>query len=99
MRLNSKGQVTIPAELRRKHHFHEGDEVDGGRGQRDDCASCGLSDAETRGQRLVRRDARPGDHGHEHGGTDGAAAWRMSDAEHRPSPVATWSTPVSCWTS
>ena len=28
MRLNSKGQVTIPAELRRKHHLHEGDEVD-----------------------------------------------------------------------
>ncbi len=28
MRLNSKGQVTIPAELRRKHHLHEGDEVE-----------------------------------------------------------------------
>lgn len=28
MRLNSKGQVTIPADLRRKHHLHEGDEVE-----------------------------------------------------------------------
>ncbi|MGH3450263.1 MAG: AbrB/MazE/SpoVT family DNA-binding domain-containing protein, partial [Haloechinothrix sp.] len=28
MRLNSKGQVTIPAELRAKHHLHEGDEVE-----------------------------------------------------------------------
>lgn len=28
MRLNSKGQVTIPAELRQKHQLHEGDEVD-----------------------------------------------------------------------
>lgn len=28
MKLNSKGQVTIPAELRRRHRFYEGDEVD-----------------------------------------------------------------------
>ncbi|MFD5178583.1 AbrB/MazE/SpoVT family DNA-binding domain-containing protein [Nocardia sp. NPDC058379] len=28
MRLNSKGQVTIPAELRRKFAFEEGDEVE-----------------------------------------------------------------------
>ncbi|MDT0203234.1 AbrB/MazE/SpoVT family DNA-binding domain-containing protein [Nocardioides sp. AE5] len=28
MRLNSKGQVTIPAELRRRHGFAEGDEVE-----------------------------------------------------------------------
>lgn len=28
MRLNSKGQVTIPAELRHRHGLHEGDEVD-----------------------------------------------------------------------
>jgi len=27
MKLNSKGQVTIPAELRHKHGFAEGDEV------------------------------------------------------------------------
>lgn len=28
MRLNSKGQVTIPARLRHRHGLHEGDEVD-----------------------------------------------------------------------
>jgi AbrB family looped-hinge helix DNA binding protein len=28
MRLNSEGQVTIPAELRHRHGFAEGDEVD-----------------------------------------------------------------------
>ncbi len=28
MKLNSKGQVTIPAELRRSHGFVEGDEVE-----------------------------------------------------------------------
>jgi AbrB family looped-hinge helix DNA binding protein len=28
MRLNSKGQVTIPAALRQRHGLHEGDEVD-----------------------------------------------------------------------
>lgn len=28
MKLNSKGQVTIPAALRHKHHLHEGDEVE-----------------------------------------------------------------------
>lgn len=28
MRLNSKGQVTIPAELRRRHGFIAGDEVE-----------------------------------------------------------------------
>ena len=28
MRLNSKGQVTIPAVIREKHGLHEGDEVD-----------------------------------------------------------------------
>jgi AbrB family looped-hinge helix DNA binding protein len=28
MRLNSKGQVTIPAELRARHGLREGDEVD-----------------------------------------------------------------------
>jgi AbrB family looped-hinge helix DNA binding protein len=53
MRLNSKGQVTIPAELRRKHHLHEGDEVtvieaaDGLRIVR-------VAEAESRGERLVR---------------------------------------------
>ncbi|GIE92919.1 AbrB/MazE/SpoVT family DNA-binding domain-containing protein [Paractinoplanes rishiriensis] len=28
MKLNSKGQVTIPASLRAKHGLHEGDEID-----------------------------------------------------------------------
>ena len=28
MKVNSKGQVTIPAELRRRHGFAEGDEVE-----------------------------------------------------------------------
>lgn len=28
MRINSKGQVTIPAHLREKYNIHEGDEVD-----------------------------------------------------------------------
>jgi AbrB family looped-hinge helix DNA binding protein len=28
MKLNSKGQVTIPAPLRAKHGLHEGDDVD-----------------------------------------------------------------------
>ena len=28
MKLNSKGQVTIPAELRHRHGFSEGDEVE-----------------------------------------------------------------------
>lgn len=28
MKLNAKGQVTIPADLRRTHGFHEGDDVE-----------------------------------------------------------------------
>jgi AbrB family looped-hinge helix DNA binding protein len=53
MRLNSKGQVTIPAELRAKHGLHEGDEVDvvedGGT-----LRIVRAPGAETRGERLVR---------------------------------------------
>ncbi|MBB5827600.1 AbrB/MazE/SpoVT family DNA-binding domain-containing protein [Micromonospora carbonacea] len=53
MKLNSKGQVTIPAELRARHNLHEGDEVDvieeGGA-----LRIVRASDAETRGRRLVR---------------------------------------------
>jgi len=53
MRLNSKGQVTIPAELRHKHRLQEGDEVDvvevG-----DTLTIVRRADSETRGQRLVR---------------------------------------------
>nr|WP_030499757.1 AbrB/MazE/SpoVT family DNA-binding domain-containing protein [Micromonospora purpureochromogenes] len=54
MRLNSKGQVTIPAELRARLNLHEGDEVDvieeGGT-----LRIVRVDDAETRGRRLVRR--------------------------------------------
>ena len=53
MRLNSKGQVTIPAALRAKHHLHEGDElevIEDGTALR----IVRVQDSETRGQRLVR---------------------------------------------
>ncbi len=53
MRLNSKGQVTIPAALRARYGLHEGDEVDvvedGGT-----LRIVRVSGAESRGQRLVR---------------------------------------------
>ncbi|SCG51274.1 looped-hinge helix DNA binding domain-containing protein, AbrB family [Micromonospora siamensis] len=53
MRLNSKGQVTIPAALRARYNLHEGDEVDvveeGGA-----LRIVRLSGGDTRGQRLVR---------------------------------------------
>lgn len=53
MKLNSKGQVTIPAELRVRYNLHEGDEVDvieeGGA-----LRIVRVSEADTRGQRLVR---------------------------------------------
>lgn len=54
MRLNSKGQVTIPADLRERHGLHPGDEVrvieDGNtlRVVRD-------ADSESRGRRLVHQ--------------------------------------------
>jgi AbrB family looped-hinge helix DNA binding protein len=54
MRLNSKGQVTIPAALRERHGLHEGDEVD----VIEDGSALRIVRAEgsaTRGQRLVRR--------------------------------------------
>ena len=54
MRLNSKGQVTIPAPLRERYGLHEGDEVDvieDGNTLR--IVRAGGS--ATRGQRLVRR--------------------------------------------
>lgn len=54
MRINSKGQVTIPASLREKYNLHEGDEVD--------VIEIGNTlqiirreGSETRGERLVRR--------------------------------------------
>ncbi|MEV0806065.1 AbrB/MazE/SpoVT family DNA-binding domain-containing protein [Micromonospora sp. NPDC050200] len=53
MRLNSKGQVTIPAALRARYGLHEGDEVDvvedGGA-----LRIVRVHGADTRGQRLVR---------------------------------------------
>jgi len=54
VRLNSKGQVTIPASLRELHGLHEGDEVD----VIEDGGALRIVRAEastTRGQRLVRR--------------------------------------------
>ncbi len=54
MRLNSKGQVTIPAALRARHGLHEGDEVD----VVDDGEVLRIvrnEASQTRGQRLVGR--------------------------------------------
>lgn len=53
MKLNAKGQVTIPAELRHKHGFAEGDEVD----VIDDGGILRITrhDELTPGQRAVRR--------------------------------------------
>ncbi|MEU4323954.1 AbrB/MazE/SpoVT family DNA-binding domain-containing protein [Nonomuraea dietziae] len=53
MRINSKGQVTIPAPLREKYDLHEGDEVDvvevG-----DSLQIIRREGAESRGKRLTR---------------------------------------------
>jgi AbrB family looped-hinge helix DNA binding protein len=54
VRLNSKGQVTIPADLRHKHGFVEGDEVD----VVEDGTSLRIvhrGDPRTRGERVVAR--------------------------------------------
>lgn len=54
MRLNSKGQVTIPAQLRDRFNLHEGDQVEvieDGEALR----IVRVENAETRGERLVRR--------------------------------------------
>ena len=54
MRLNSKGQVTIPAALRARHGLHEGDEVnvveDG-----DALRIVRVDASPSRGERLVRQ--------------------------------------------
>jgi AbrB family looped-hinge helix DNA binding protein len=54
VRLSSKGQVTIPAELRKRHGLHEGDEVeiveDG-----DSLRIIRTRTASPRGERMVRR--------------------------------------------
>ena len=52
MKLNGKGQVTIPAPLRAKHGFHEGDEVDVIE-EGDALRIVRVEGAPTRGQRLV----------------------------------------------
>lgn len=54
MRLNSKGQVTIPADLRHKHGLHEGDEVDVVE-DGDKLTIIRRAGSESRGTRLVRR--------------------------------------------
>ena len=54
MRLNGKGQVTIPADLRKRYGLHEGDEVE----VIEDGNTLRIVRAEassTRGERLVRR--------------------------------------------
>lgn len=54
MRLNSKGQVTIPAQLRRKHGLNEGDEVE----VIDESGKLTIvraSNGSSRGERLVAR--------------------------------------------
>jgi AbrB family looped-hinge helix DNA binding protein len=54
MRLNSKGQVTIPAALRARHGLHEGDEVDVIE-DGDTLCIVRVEASPTRGQRLVGR--------------------------------------------
>lgn len=64
MRLNSKGQVTIPAPLRKKHGLHEGDEVEvveDGKALR----SAGRRESDPRSPTCAQ-DAGPGEHHHEH---------------------------------
>ncbi len=54
MRMNSKGQVTIPALLRARHGLHEGDELD----VVEDAGTLRIvrvQGSTTRGQRLVER--------------------------------------------
>jgi AbrB family looped-hinge helix DNA binding protein len=54
MRLNSKGQVTIPAFLRAKYGLHEGDEIEVIE-EHGTLRIVRAEGAETRGERLVRR--------------------------------------------
>jgi len=54
MRINSKGQVTIPADLRHRHGFSEGDEVDVVE-DGDTLRIVRVANAPTRGQRIVER--------------------------------------------
>ena len=54
MRMNSKGQVTIPAPLRERHGLHEGDELDVVE-DADTLRIVRVQGSTTRGQRLVER--------------------------------------------
>jgi AbrB family looped-hinge helix DNA binding protein len=54
VKLNSKGQVTIPAQLRERHGLHEGDEVDVVE-DGDTLRIVRVEDSQTRGRRLVAR--------------------------------------------
>lgn len=54
MRLNSKGQVTIPAALRERYELHEGDEVDVVE-DGDVLRIVRVEGSPTRGERAVRR--------------------------------------------
>ncbi len=54
MRVNSKGQVTIPTALRRRHGIQEGDEVDVVE-DGDALRIVQVADVTSGGQRLVRR--------------------------------------------
>jgi AbrB family looped-hinge helix DNA binding protein len=56
VRLNSKGQVTIPALLRARHGLHEGDELEVVEDEDGDkLRIVRAGDGESRGQRLVRK--------------------------------------------
>jgi len=54
MRLNTKGQVTIPAQLRERHGLHPGDEVDVVE-DRGALRIVRVDSAPTRGKRLTER--------------------------------------------
>ncbi len=54
MKLNSKGQVTIPAQLRERHGLHEGDEIDVVE-DGDTLRIVRVEESQSRGQRLVHR--------------------------------------------
>jgi AbrB family looped-hinge helix DNA binding protein len=54
VKLNSKGQVTIPAQLRERHGLHEGDEIDVVE-DGDTLRIVRVEESQSRGQRLVHR--------------------------------------------
>jgi AbrB family looped-hinge helix DNA binding protein len=54
VKLNSKGQVTIPAQLRERHGLHEGDEIDVVE-DGDTLRIVRVEVSQSRGQRLVHR--------------------------------------------